>query len=382
MRVLVICYEYPPLGGGGAPVCEAICESLAERGHHIDVVTTAQGDLPLHEVRRHVRLHRVRARRRHRHMTSSAEMATALVPSYRLATRLARRHDYDVIHCHFIFPSGGVAERVARSTGLPLIITSHGSDVPGYNPDRFGWEHRLLQPLWRRVVRRAAAVTTSSRYLAGLIEAQAGVGEVTLIPQGFTPQPTPPTPRRDRILCACRMFKRKGVQDLIEAMRGADPHWELVIAGDGPYLPDAKKLAAEAGVPALFLGMVDRGELRSLYASSRVFVLPSWSENYPVVLQEAMAGGCAVVTTSGTGCAEVVGDAALLVEPAQPEQLRAALRKLMADPQEVNRLGVLSRQRLTRFAWPRIAGEYAALYERVAAAHAARHATPARGLHA
>ena len=90
----------------------------------------------------------------------------------------------------------------------------------------------------------------------------------------------------------------------------------------------------------------DSQELRDLYETAPLFVFTSEAEKFPIVLLEAMIAGAAIITTSGTGCAEVVGDAALLVPPKDPNAIRAALDKLIADPDLVARLGVAARERV------------------------------------
>jgi len=60
LRILSLSYEYPPIGGGGAPMCEGLSEALAAAGHEVDVVTSGLKDLPELEERRGVRIHRVR----------------------------------------------------------------------------------------------------------------------------------------------------------------------------------------------------------------------------------------------------------------------------------------------------------------------------------
>ena len=47
------------------------------------------------------------------------------------------KKEYDILHAHFIFPDGILASLVSKYTGIPFVITTHGSDVPGYNPDRY-----------------------------------------------------------------------------------------------------------------------------------------------------------------------------------------------------------------------------------------------------
>jgi hypothetical protein len=53
-------------------------------------------------------------------------------------------------------------------TGLPYVITAHGSDVPGFNPNRFKTLHKVLAPAWRRIVREAAGIVAPSERLPGL----------------------------------------------------------------------------------------------------------------------------------------------------------------------------------------------------------------------
>ena len=80
-------------------------------------------------------------------------------------------------------------------------------------------------------------------------------------------------------------------------------------------------------------------------------------------LMEAMAAGLAIVTTRGTGCAEVVGDTALLVEPGNPAQMAEALLALSRAPERARELGRAARRRLeSEFSWRRVAERYLRLY--------------------
>jgi glycosyltransferase involved in cell wall biosynthesis len=87
---------------------------------------------------------------------------------------------------------------------------------------------------------------------------------------------------------------------------------------------------------------------------------------------EAMAAGLAIITTKGTGCAEVVGDSAVLVEPKNPEAIRAALNALATDTNLRRKLGQAARKRSEdNFSWAAVAKSYVELYQRYSAR--ARH---------
>jgi glycosyltransferase involved in cell wall biosynthesis len=378
MRILTLCYEFPPLGGGGARVVHGLGKELVARGHEVDLVTMAYRDVPRGETVDGIRVHRVRCLRRHVHSCSVVEAATYFGPAGRLAQRLAASRKYDVAHAHFIFPDGLLASRLLRRSGLPFVVTAHGSDVPGYNPHRLKLLHRALLPLWRGVVAKAGAIACPSPFLGDLVRAHAPDAPVTVIPNGYdTERLRPDAPKRDRVLIVTRMVERKGVQHVLAAMARLGGAYDLEIVGDGPYLPELRRLAASLGSTARFHGWVDNSDprLKALFCSSRIFVLFSEAENFPIVLLEAMAAGCAVVTTSGTGCAQVVGDAGVLVAPNDVGGLHAALAALTADRDRCEALGAAGRRRLEEnFGWDVIVDRYVALYERAAAARRDRAA--------
>ncbi|NTW98172.1 MAG: glycosyltransferase family 4 protein, partial [Oscillochloris sp.] len=229
-------YEYPPLGGGASPITGALAEQLARAGHAVDVLTMGYAGLPARESLLDGRLQviRVPALRSSPMRASTPEMASYLIAALPVALALAASRRYDLIHAHFLIPTGALAATIKRLTGLPLVVTIHGSDVPGYNPDRFSGGHRLVAPLWRQIVGSADAIISPSRYLAELLQRGADV-PVEVIPYGFTPPEAGGTARRQRILFASRLFPRKGAQHLLQALEGLDlAGWEVVIAGDGP----------------------------------------------------------------------------------------------------------------------------------------------------
>jgi glycosyltransferase involved in cell wall biosynthesis len=124
--------------------------------------------------------------------------------------------------------------------------------------------------------------------------------------------------------------------------------------------------------PAKFWGWLDNRspELRGIYDSSGIFVLPSEAENFPIVLLEAMAAGLAIVTTAGTGCAEVVGDAGILVPVRDSRAIARALKRLVDDADLRQTLGAAARKRIEdNFTWRAVARRYVEEYQ--------RHARPA-----
>ena len=376
VQILKSSYEFPPLGGGGAKVVMGIARRLAARGHRVDVVTMAYRGLSARDVVAGVNVNRIPGMRLRLSSCSFVEMIPYVLLAPWRIVRLARSGNYRFSHVHFIYPDGMVAWLTKRLTGLPYLITAHGSDVPGYNPNRFRLLHVLLKPLWRLITSDASLIICPSLAIESLIKASNPRARTEIIPNGielekFKPQPKAPR----RLLVVTRMFERKGVQFLVQALAGLRNEFDVHVVGDGPYLETVKNLATQLKVQARFYGHVDNDskELLNLYETASVFVFTSESENFPIVLLEAMASGAAIVTTSGTGCAEVVGDAAILVPPRDAEALRSALERLSRDPELVAQLGHAARERVVkRFGWERVIELHLEVYARFAVATAAK----------
>lgn len=299
MRILMLNYEYPPLGGGASPVTRALCEHLATAGHEVDVVTMGYRRLPRVELSGGVRVIRVPTLRHSPVRAETPEMLSYILAALPPTLALTQRWRYDVVHAHFIVPTGILAAAVRRISGLPLVITAHGSDIPGYNPDRFTRGHRLIAPAWRVVARSADVIVSPSHYLRTLIQRVCDL-PVEVIPYGFDPPPLrcsersaePVEARQQRILFVSRLFPRKGAHYLLEALAGLPlDGWHVTVAGDGPMREALQQQAWRLGVPVDWRGFIKGEPLEELYASSAIFVFPSANDNFPVVLLEALAVG-------------------------------------------------------------------------------------------
>jgi glycosyltransferase involved in cell wall biosynthesis len=363
MKILSLNYEYPPIGGGGGVAAAALNAALVEAGDSVRVVTSRmRGQLPM-EVVDGVTVHRAACWRRHRHFTTAPELATTLLPAYLAAARIIREERPDVLHTHFALPSGVIARQLSSWFGIPYVLTAHGSDIPGYNPDRFAVLHRIVKPFWKRIVLDAAAITSPSEFLAGLIRKHVNV-PINIVPNGYSPAVSAGHSKRKLVLVVARLFKRKGVQHFIRSIDGLDTDWEFVVAGDGPYYEELRALARTTRATIHFTGFIGKAQLQALYEEARILVFPSIRENFPMVLLEAMEAGCAVITTDAEGCAEVVGNTGIVIPKGESDPIRAALVDLMRNPERCEALASEARRRVELFRWPRIAGLYRETFQK------------------
>jgi glycosyltransferase involved in cell wall biosynthesis len=142
------------------------------------------------------------------------------------------------------------------------------------------------------------------------------------------------------ILAVGRLAAQKDFGVLLAAAthwRDLDPQPQVMIAGDGSLAADLRAQAASLGVDATFLGR--RDDVAELLAAATVVVLPSRWEGQPLILQEALRAGAAIVATRVGGIPDLVGDdAAVLVRPGDAQALAVAVRAVLTDPPLAARL--------------------------------------------
>ena len=171
------------------------------------------------------------------------------------------------------------------------------------------------------------------------------------------------------VLTAARLNWQKGHEHLLRAA-AAVPEATFVLAGDGPLRSKIEELARLLGIEDRLLLLGHRDDVPALLATCDVFVLPSLYEGLPLSLLEAMANGRPTIATDVAGSNEVLrhAESGLLVPPADHVALADAIRRLLADPVEGERLARAGRARVEReFSVERMVRGVEAVYDQVLA---------------
>jgi len=373
MRLLFVNYEFPPVGGGAAYASLALAREFVRLGHEIDFLTSGATGAGNFQELDGVRVHRVPSHRRGVHHSGLFGALTFVARSAAPLRALARRNGYDAYLYYFSLPTAVLSLVPGPHRRSPSLVSLRGSDVPGYDP-ALNLLHRLLQPLTRRIWRRATRVVANSEALRSLALASIPGTPIEVIANGAIPNARPARRRSEsgvRILTVSRLIARKGLDTLILALSGLrGANWTLDIAGEGPARADLMQLAASHGAAdrVRFLGFVENARLESLYAQTDIFVLASVAESCSMALLEAMAAGLPVIATRVGGNVELIEDGynGLLVAPGSVAELGAALRMLIAEPTQCERLAEGNCRRIReRYSWSAIARQYEALFTRM-----------------
>ena len=186
LKILMLNYEFPPLGGGASPVSYEIAKGYVKLGHEVDVVTMGYSELPENEIKDGINIYRVKCMRKKKEICQPWEQLSYINSAKKFLRVHMKTHSYDINHTHFIIPTGVLALWMKKKYGLSYIVTSHGSDVLGYNNKRaFKYLYPLLKGKWKKIIKEAKFVTTPSQFLQGKIKEITNYGNFIVIYNGI-----------------------------------------------------------------------------------------------------------------------------------------------------------------------------------------------------
>lgn len=355
MRILILNYEFPPLGGGAGDVSYQIAKGYLKLGHSVDVITTGYSNLPSYEKKEGINIYRLSCFRKKIERGRIFEMILYLFLSKRFLKKHLKENYYDINHTHFIIPTGFISLWLKKKYNIPYIITVHGSDLPGYNPDRFLLSHLFTPFFIKRISFNAKKIISPSRYLSLILEKMEIKNIV--IRNGIDPESFSPLKKEKIILSTGRLVKRKGFQYLIEAFSDK-VGYQIDICGDGPMRKKLEKMAQRSKTKIVFHGWIKKDSLqyRTLLGKASIYCILSSNENASISLLEAMSSGCAIISSNCSGCREMVEDTGVQVNPKNLLEIREGLRKVEGKEEYY---GNKARKRvIEKYNWDRIIKDY------------------------
>ena len=296
MRILLVITSLDVSKGGPSRSVPTLARGLSELGHYVTLLTVRSEAMNVACLR-------------------GTEVVLETVDekcSREELEAVFNRGRFDVVHAQSLWELFyRRIQRIAAKRGIPFVSTPRGSLEP-WALELHAWKKKLALALYqRRDLNNSACVLATSDQEAEHIR-QAGVkAPVCVIPNALDMSEFPCRSNGDgaarQVLFLSRIHPKKGIEILLDAWQKLHerfPEWTLLLVGNGDpeYIEVLHGIISRKGLahcvqmlPPYF------GEDKiELYHSSAVFVLPSWSENFGMVVAEAMACGLPVITTTGT----------------------------------------------------------------------------------
>jgi glycosyltransferase involved in cell wall biosynthesis len=168
------------------------------------------------------------------------------------------------------------------------------------------------------------------------------------------------------LLSVGRLLPQKGLEYLLRALPNVEADYHYLMMGEGPEKDNLQRLISKLGLEkrVTIMGKVPNQKKIECYSDADIFVHPSLYEPFGIVLVEAMATECAVVSTKVGGIPEVVGKTGILVEPKNSRQIAASIERLAHDKKLMNKYKKEARKRTEKmFDWDIIAAQFEKSYK-------------------
>lgn len=278
------------------------------------------------------------------------------------------RREYDIVQANWLIPQGIVQSFIKK----PYVVTGHGGDVTSLNKG-------ILKVLKKRCLKNAAGVTAVSQPLMDVLNGIYENPKQAVISMGCDTAMFGQEHRVENyfgqgdkkvVLFVGRLAEKKGVSYAIEAMRQVN-NAMLVIAGDGPLKSklqrQAETVQKESGSTILFLGAKTHEELKGIYASADLFVMPSITakdgdkEGFGLVILEAFASGLPIVASRSGGITDIVKDGVngYLAEEKDVSGLADRINIVLQDKNIYNKMQTEAKKTAQRYDYCEIAKRYA-----------------------
>ena len=379
LRVLVVNYEFPPLGGGGGVATYDLAVEWI-REAQVDVITSSYRGLPSFEIMDNINVYRVKIFfRKSRDETSFFSMLSYLPMAFFKAIQLCRKNRYSVINTHFAVPSGPLGYILGRLFRIPNVLSLHGGDI--YDPSKKLSPHRSF--FFRRAVRfllnhADRIVAQSSNTRDNALRYYKPEKDISIIPLAFHPPEIPAVSRRDLeidendfiLITIGRLIKRKAIDTIIRSLGRINyANIKLLIMGDGPERENLARLAEEMHLTdrVTFLGYVSNERKYGYLAVSNLFVLTSLHEGFGIVFMESMYCGLPIVCTNHGGQVDFLedGENALLIDVGDVDACAEAIVRFYEDRELYADCSVNNRNKVKRFYAENVAKEYITLFNNV-----------------
>ena len=414
MRICLLTYRGNPYSGGQGIYVYYLSREFQRMGHEVEVIASA----PLPEVSEGVILHQLRSSSIY-HPGSSfrknlpdarnpvdlyelcasrlgifAEPWAFSFRAYARLKKFCKQRRFDIIHDN---QGLGYGLLLMKRLGIPVIATIHHplpidrqadlEQASGFRQRRRIRRFYSFIRMQAFVARRLDRIITVSQSSAkdARIMFQVPAEKTRVVYNGIDTEMYDGNKeaglgREGLIMVANTDDRKKGVLYLLQALQllkgdGA----KLTIVDDaarhssyvedvGPSPSYGSKLVEKLDLDGMvhFTGRLTRQELAQHYSAARIAVVPSLYEGFGLPAAEAMACGTPVIATTGGALPEVVGDAGVLVPPADADALAAAIRQLLSDQQAQQRMSEAGKKRVReQFNWEQAAKKTLEVYREV-----------------
>lgn len=309
MKILIINYEYPPLGGGGGKQSMYLARELA-KSNSIYFLTAGYQEFGIVQKEGYI-LHKIKTSRKNKDQCSAAEMFSFVYRAWKEIPQIINQFQPEIILVYFTIPTGLLSFHPALRK-IPYLISVRGSDVPGHNPDRFKALYFLSLPLVSRIWKKAKAVVCNSIGLKKEVLELNPELNVEIIPNGIDLEKFKLIKKLNsseeiNLLYVGRLIPLKQIDKVIvtlpKIITKTKKKVKFKIVGSGVQESELRSLVKKMDLneAVIFVGDVNYETIEQEYQKADIYIQLSKIEGMSNTIMEALACGLPVITTDISG---------------------------------------------------------------------------------
>ncbi|MBA3899102.1 MAG: glycosyltransferase family 4 protein [Bacteroidetes bacterium] len=318
LKILILNYEYPPLGAGAGVITMFQARELAKQNKVTVVTSSENGTFSEEQESENLKVIRLNVRRRHQFKSNYQEKTDWIKKGYEFFKQ-HEKIDFDVCIAHFSIPGGALAYYLKRRFGLKYTIVSHGHDIPWFCRHQMFWPHLFLFPLIKFIVNHSERLFVQSDEMYKNATKFLGhtSSKVVQVPNGcdsssFGINPNMLVDKNQlEILFIGRLAKQKQPLQLIEIAKELirrNISFNIKVAGDGPLKQELMEKIKDSGLEGYIstLGWLDKPQVLELYQNANILLAPTIEEGMSIAIMEALFSGVFVITRAVSGIPELL----------------------------------------------------------------------------
>ncbi len=318
-NILILNYEYPPLGGGAGVCTRFEAEGLAKLGHQVTVITTwFAGEDEISQTD-NLKIVRLKSKRKYEFKSNPIEMLSWVRFVKNYSDDNISDNEYDICLANFAIPGGIVAKHIKKNRKIPYIIISHGQDIPFFFPSQMLKFH-LVTYFWiKNIVKHSKKLVLLSSEMKKNADKFVGKKNVsinTIIPNGCNTVVFKPDfikkSKEFKIIFVGRLVAQKSPFVFLDALKllknNTKINFNVNILGDGVLKPKMEEFVANNNLSenVNFKGWVTKDEMINNYQSANLQVISSADEAMSIAALESLSAGLYVISTPVSGNTELI----------------------------------------------------------------------------
>jgi glycosyltransferase involved in cell wall biosynthesis len=317
LNILILNYEYPPLGGGAGIVTQHLANEFIHKGNQVTVLTTWYTGEPEYHAENNLTVIRLLSRRKYAYQSNPAEMYDWMKKSENYALMHFTKGQFDVCLANFTLPGGAVANTLKQKLGLPFIILSHGHDVPWFSPKQMFFWHLLCFPVIKYYMKQSAfnvLLTNDLKLNADKFLGSKFAAKNVVIPNGLLSfDLRKGFDAEDKIIRALfvgRLVEQKDPLAVVRAFHKLQQQnipIHLKIIGDGALRNAIEDYITRYQLNNIdLLGKISQSQVMEAYEHAHLLIAPSREEAMSLSVLEAISCGLYIIATKISGNRDVI----------------------------------------------------------------------------